>query len=183
MHTEPWPVRNRARGKGLLTGKCRPTGRGRLLGLVVGVGVGLGILLAAGSALAAEPQPSSITVAVAPTSPGASVAASTPSEAMSSMPAACSIDECSPPTETPDATLVPMSSRPGTGSVAYSSPLDGKVRHLNRLKPVGEQQVGVRIVQPLYATVAMPRRPSWSPLAGRPATHRILVGLRFVVPF
>lgn len=153
-----------------------------LLGLVVGVGVCSGILFGAGTVLAAEPEPSSVTAAVAPTSPGASVA-STPSEAMSPTPTACSVDECTPSTETPDETPAPISSRLSTGSVAYSSPLDGKVRHLNRLKPVGERQVGVRIVQPLYATVAMPSRPSWSPLASRPATHRILVGLRFVVPF
>jgi len=162
--------------------RSQRTFRTTLLGLVASVVVGFGVLFTAEGALGAEPAPDSATAEVSLASLGA-VTPGNPSDAVSPTASGCSSHECGPSIDAPDTKPLPTVSTPPNGSAAYSTRLNRSIPHIERVETVGDRQVGVRIVQPFYATVAMPRRPSWSPLAGRPVGQRILVGVRFVVPF
>jgi len=138
--------------------------------------------LAAAGAFAAEPEHEAGTAwARAASEPRA--AQDEPSEQANPAQSACSPGSCRLPTGTPDQAR-PLDSSPPLGEreTAGVHPVQPAVNP-RRLAAAGDRQLGLRILKPLYAIVALPSHAAWSPVANRPAAQRILVGLSFVVQF
>lgn len=166
------------------TGGLQPRRRRLLFALVVGASVGCGVLFAADGARGAEPDNKAATAGVRVVESLDAAALGNQHEGISSPQSVCPSGRCRPLDRAPEAGPVPTSSPPSDeGNKTDQGSLHLTEARSRRLREAGDRRLGLRILDPLYATLAVPSHPAWSPEAERPAEQRFLVGFSFFVPF